>query len=76
MRLLKLRVFRFGFFVDGDVGIGVFPEGEEILLCRFRFGGVAGHGVSATDLQVGQRSGHKVHHDAPGRSVRTGWRAK
>jgi hypothetical protein len=30
-RLLQLRVFGFGLFQDGDVGIGVFPEGEEIL---------------------------------------------
>ena len=28
--LLQLRVLCFGFFEDRDVGIGVFPEGEEI----------------------------------------------
>jgi hypothetical protein len=27
---LQLRVFRLGLFQDGDVGIGVFPEGEEV----------------------------------------------
>ena len=31
-RLLQLRVLRFGFFEDGDVGVGVFPEGEEIFV--------------------------------------------
>ena len=31
-RLLQLRIFCFGLFVDGDVGIGVFPEREEILI--------------------------------------------
>ena len=29
--LLQLRVFGFGFFQDGDVEVGIFPEGEEIL---------------------------------------------
>ena len=31
-QLLQLRVLRFGFFQDGDVGVGVFPEGEEIFV--------------------------------------------
>jgi hypothetical protein len=30
--LLQLRVLGFGFFQDGDVGVGVFPEGEGIFL--------------------------------------------
>jgi hypothetical protein len=25
--------YRFGFLQYGDVGVGVFPEGEEILVC-------------------------------------------
>jgi hypothetical protein len=28
-RLLQLRVLRFGFLQDWDVGVGVFPDGEE-----------------------------------------------
>ena len=32
--LLQLRVLSFGLLVDGDVGIGVFPEGEEVLIRR------------------------------------------
>src|SRR5271168_408221 len=31
-RLLQLGVLRLGFFQDGDVGVGVFPEGEEIFV--------------------------------------------
>jgi len=27
---LELRVFRLGLFQDGDVGVGVFPEGQEV----------------------------------------------
>ncbi len=30
--LLQLRVLRLGFLQDGDVGVGVFPEREEILV--------------------------------------------
>src|SRR6202040_227174 len=30
--LLQLRVLRFGLLQDGDVGVGVFPEGEEIFV--------------------------------------------
>src|SRR5438093_12337536 len=29
---LQLRVLRLGLLQDGDVGVGVFPEGEEILI--------------------------------------------
>ena len=36
--LLQLRVLRFGLLQDGDVGIGVFPEGEKILVGSVRFG--------------------------------------
>jgi hypothetical protein len=28
---LQLRVLRLGLLQDGDVGIGVFPDGEEVL---------------------------------------------
>ena len=30
--LLQLGIFRFGFFQDGDVGVAVFPEREEIFV--------------------------------------------
>jgi hypothetical protein len=32
--LLQLRVLRLGLLQDGDVGVGVSPQGEEILQCR------------------------------------------
>ena len=28
---MQLRVLGFGLFQDGDVGVGAFPEGEEVL---------------------------------------------
>jgi hypothetical protein len=40
-QLLQLRVLGLGFFQDGDVGVGVFPEGEEIFICRLSFRCVA-----------------------------------
>ena len=30
--LLQLGIFSFGLFVDGNVGVGVFPEGEEVFV--------------------------------------------
>ena len=35
--LLQLRVLRLGFLQDGDVGVGVLPEGEEVLVRSLRF---------------------------------------
>jgi len=52
--LLQLRLFRFSFFQDQDVGVGGFPEGEEILVRTFRFGGVACHHIGATELEMCQ----------------------
>jgi hypothetical protein len=40
--LLKFCVLRFGFFLDGYIGVGIFPQGEEILIGGFRFGCVSG----------------------------------
>ncbi len=38
-QLLQLCVFCLGLLQDGDVGVGVFPEREEILECTAGFGG-------------------------------------
>jgi len=46
-RLLQLGVFGFGLLQDGDVGVGVFPEGQEVLVgitCLFC---VARQGISS-----------------------------
>jgi hypothetical protein len=34
-KLLKLLVLRLGFLQDGDVGVGVFPEGENAVTKNF-----------------------------------------
>jgi hypothetical protein len=31
-RLLQLRVFDLGLLVDGNLGVGVFPEGQEVFV--------------------------------------------
>ena len=62
-QLLQLRVVRLGFFQDGDVGVGVFPEGEEILIRGAGFGGVAGHCIGTTELQMAQSAEREVEHD-------------
>jgi hypothetical protein len=41
LELLYLCVFRLGLLQDGDVGVGVFPEREEILIGGAGFGCVA-----------------------------------
>jgi len=38
---LQFRVLRFGLLQDGYVGVGVSPEGEEILICLAGFCSVA-----------------------------------
>src|SRR5215831_743251 len=40
-RLLQLCVLGLGLLKDGDVGVGVFPEGEEVLVGCAGFGGIA-----------------------------------
>ena len=72
--LLQLRVLRLGLLQDGDVGVGVFPEGEEIFigghcpdaggigvrsLRRFRL-----QGVCTSHSQMRQRSRPTVPDDA------------
>jgi hypothetical protein len=52
-QLLQLRVLRLGFLQDGDVGVGVFPEREEILIGSLGFGGVSREGIRAGELEVG-----------------------
>lgn len=50
---MQLRVLYFSFFEDGDIGVGAFPEGEEILV-----GGAAGRDVSLEDaVRAGAGSG-------------------
>src|SRR5208282_4374294 len=72
--LLQLRALRFGLLQDGDVGVGVFPKGEEILVGgeRADAGGIGIRslrgsrlqGVCASHSQMRQRSRPAVPDDA------------
>jgi len=42
---LQLRVLRLGFFQDADVGVGIFPEGEKVLVRGAGLNGVTGHRI-------------------------------
>ena len=55
-RLLQFRVLGLGLLEDGDIGVGVFPQGEEILVRGACFGRVARQNVRSADLQVCQRA--------------------
>jgi hypothetical protein len=59
-QLLQLRVLRLGFLQDGDVGVGVFPEGQKILVSGLGFRGVAGEDISAGKAEMRQRTQRKV----------------
>jgi len=71
---LQCRVFRFGLFQDGDVGIGVLPEGEEISAGgegagagRIGIRSLRGSrlpGIGASHAQMRQRSSPAIPDDA------------
>jgi hypothetical protein len=43
-----------GLLQDRDVGVGVFPQREEIIVGGLRLGGVAGESVGASEAQMGE----------------------
>src|ERR1035437_8057416 len=48
---LQLGVFRLGFLVDRNVGVGVFPEGQEILVGSHCLGLISRHYEGSAELQ-------------------------
>src|SRR5213592_2459198 len=60
---LQLRVLRLGFLQDGDVGVGVFPEGEEILIGGAGLGCVPGEGMGTGQAEMGKRTERIVQYD-------------
>lgn len=55
-RLLKFGVFGFGFFEDGYVGVGGFPECEKILIGGAGLSGIILRGVSTGELKLRKRN--------------------
>jgi|SRR5262249_32936289 len=52
--LFQLCVLRLGLLQDRDIGVGVFPEGEEILVSGAGFGIVTLKRIGATKAEMGQ----------------------
>jgi hypothetical protein len=52
---LQLGVFGFSGDEDGDVGVGIFPGGEEILVREASFAGVALKGPRPPELKLSER---------------------
>jgi hypothetical protein len=49
---LEFGGFEFGLLEDGDVGVGVFPEGEEVMVGGFGVGGVALELIGAGEAEM------------------------
>src|SRR5258708_6406171 len=60
-KLLEICILGFGSNEDGNVGVGVFPEREEILIGRLGFVGVALHGIGPADLEMRECTDWFVH---------------
>src|SRR5437868_446461 len=61
---VELRVFDFGLFQDADIGVGVFPEREKILICSASLGGLTLQDISAGKAEVRERSDGLVQHNS------------
>jgi hypothetical protein len=62
-QLLHLRVLRLGLVEDGDIGVGVLPKREEILIGRACFSGVPLHYVSAGHTDTCQSTNGVVEYN-------------
>src|ERR1700730_7393876 len=54
VRLLQPRILGFGSNQDRNIGVGVFPEREEILIRGPGFGGVALQCVGTSETEMGE----------------------
>jgi hypothetical protein len=61
--LLHLLVLGFGFLQDGDVGIGVFPEGEEVLIGGTALGSVALESVGTGETEMRECPQREIQDD-------------
>src|SRR5438445_1573823 len=62
--LLQLRVLRVGFLQDGNIGVGILPESEKVLILRVGFGCIALERVGAGEAKMGQHADRRVQCDA------------
>ena len=59
--LLQFRVLCPGFFQDGDVGVGVLPQIEEVLISSAGWGFVSSERIGTPHLPMCQRTERKIH---------------
>ena len=52
--LFQLRVLDLGLLQDGDVGVGVLPECEEVLIGRAGLGSVSLQHIGAGEAEMGE----------------------
>src|SRR5207244_3765457 len=60
----QLRVLLLGFLQDGNVGVGFFPERDEVLILGTSLGRVAGANVGTGKAEMGESAQREVQHDA------------
>src|SRR2546426_11845558 len=64
VKLFQLLILGLSFLQDGDVGVGVFPEIEEVLVGGAAFCGVTGEGVGTGEAKMGECAQREVQHNA------------
>ena len=62
--LLQLRILRLGFLQDGNVGVGLTPKLEEIVICATGFYRITAAGEGAGKAQPGQSRERRIQHHA------------
>src|SRR5580700_7695681 len=60
---LELRILRLGLFQYWNVWVGVFPDGEEILIGGFCLGLISRQRVSPAQPEMGKSSNRRVYHN-------------
>src|SRR5215470_9680372 len=61
--LLQFRVLGLGLLQDGDVGVGVFPQRQEILIRGAGFRRIARQNEGAAKTKVRQRAYRRIHNN-------------
>ena len=62
---MELRILRFGLLQHWNVGVGVFPNGEEILIGGFCLGRISRERVSPAQAEMRKSSNGRVYHNPP-----------
>ena len=65
VELSELCVLCLCLLQDGDVRIGILPKNQEVLISSAGLGGVTGHRVRTTELEMGERADWFIQHNAP-----------